>query len=126
MEHFVRIVMEKQDELVEGLDKSVFPESYVLESEQGATVFYSLARELSEQEADEYADRLTAYMVTEGYEDFDIEIPTDEEQNLDEETYDGDEFFEEYGVMWSNEDDEMDEAEYQDAKLNLANHAWRC
>ena len=39
-------------------------------------------------------------MVTEGYEDFDIEIPTDEEQNLDEETYDGDEFFEEYGVMW--------------------------
>ena len=89
MEHFVRIVMEKQDELVEGLDKSVFPESYVLESEQGATVFHiPLARELSEQEADEYADRLTAYMVSEGYEDFDIEISTDEEQNLDEETYD--------------------------------------
>ena len=31
MEHFVRIVMEKQDELVEGLDKSYFPESNVLE-----------------------------------------------------------------------------------------------
>ena len=44
MEHFVRIVMEKQDELVEGLDKSVFPESYVLESEQGATVFYSTSK----------------------------------------------------------------------------------
>ena len=120
MEHFVRIVMEKQDELVEGLDKSVFPESYVLESEQGATVFHiPLARELSEQEADEYADRLTAYMVSEGYEDFDIEISTDEEQNLDEETYDGDEFFEEYGVMWFNEDDEMDEAEYQGRKVKL-------
>ena len=78
-----------------------------------------LARELSEQEADEYADRLTAYMVSEGYEDFDIEIPTDEEQNLDEETYDGDEFFEEYGVMWFNEDDEMDEAEYQGRKVKL-------
>ena len=120
MEHFVRIVMEKQDELVEGLDKSVFPESYVLESEQGATVFHiPLARELNEQEADEYADRLTAYMVSEGYEDFDIEISTDEEQNLDEETYDGDDFFEEYGVMWFNEDDEMDEAEYQGRKVKL-------
>ena len=59
-------------------------------------------------------------MVLEGYEDFDIEIPTDEEQNLDEEIYDGDEFFEEYGVMWYNEDDEMDEAEYLlDAKVKL-------
>ena len=120
MEHFVRVVMEKQDELTEGLDSSIFPESFVLESEQGATVFHiPLAKALSEEEADEYADKLTAYMFAEGYDDFDIEISTDEEQDLDEETYDGDDFFEEYGVMWFNEDDEMDEAEYQGRKVKL-------
>ena len=120
MEHFVRVVMEKQDELVESLDSSIFPESYVLESEQGATVFHiPLATELSEEEADQYAERLTAYMFAEGYEDFDIEISTDQEQGLDEETYEGDDFFEEYGVMWFNEDEEVDEAEYQGRKVKL-------
>ena len=38
---------------------------------------------------------------------------------LDEETYDGDDFFEEYGVMWYNEDDDLDEAEYQGRKVKL-------
>jgi len=119
MEHFVRVVMEKQDELTEGLDSSIFSESVVLESDQGATVFHiPLARELSEQEADEYADKLTSYLMSEGYNDFDIEISTDEEQDLDEETYDGDDFFEEYGVLWFNED-ELDEAEYQGRKVPL-------
>ena len=79
-----------------------------------------LDRELTDDEADGYADKLSAYPFAEGFEDFDIEIPTDAEQDLSEETYDGDDFFEEYGVMWFNEDDEdLDEAEYRGRKVKL-------
>ena len=120
MEHFVRITMEKTDQIVEGLDESIFPEHYVLESEQGATVYHiPMSRELSEEEAETFADKLCAYMTEQGHDDFDIEFSTDEEYNLDEQTFDGDDFFEEYGVMWFNEDDEIDEAEYQGRKVKL-------
>jgi len=58
MEHFVRIVMEKQ-EGVNQLDESIFPGNNLYESEQGATVYQiPLSRQLSENEADEYAQRL--------------------------------------------------------------------
>jgi hypothetical protein len=121
MEHFVRVVFEKQDDLTEGLDESIFPGNELLETEQGASVFHiPLARELSEQEADEYSERLANYMFEQGLDDFDIEISaSDLEVSEDEETYDGDDFFEEYGVMWFNEDDEIDEAEYQGRKVKL-------
>jgi hypothetical protein len=120
MEHFVRITMEKIDEIVESLDNTIFPEHYVLESDQGATVYHiPLGRELSEDEVEEYADRLCAYMTEQGHDDFDIEFSTDDEHDLDEQTFDGDDFFEEYGVMWYNEDDELDEAEYQGRKVKL-------
>ena len=36
-----------------------------------------------------------------------------------EETYDGDDFFEAYGVMYFNEDEQLDEAEYQGRKVSL-------
>ena len=36
-----------------------------------------------------------------------------------EETYEGDDFFEAYGVLWFNEDDVVDEAEYQGRKVKL-------
>lgn len=36
-----------------------------------------------------------------------------------EETYDGDDFYEAYGDLWFNEDDELDEAEYQGRKVKL-------
>ena len=36
--------------------------------------------------------------------------------SLDEETYDGDDFYNNYGDMWYNEDEIMDEAEYPDVK----------
>jgi hypothetical protein len=120
MEHFVRIVFEKSDNLNESLDESIFPSYELLESEQGASVFQiPLARELSEEEADEYAERLANYMFENGYEDFDIEISTDLDEDIVEETYDGDDFFLEYGVMWFNEDDVVDEAEYQGRKVPL-------
>lgn len=36
-----------------------------------------------------------------------------------EETYDGDEFYEAYGELWFNEDEQLDEAEYQGRKVPL-------
>ena len=118
MEHFVRIVMEKQ-EGARILDESIFAEQEIYETEQGGTVFQiPLQRELSEDEANEYAEKLANYMFEQGYEDFDIEISAGDAE-VDEETYDGDEFFENYGTMWFNEDDDLDEAEYQGRKVPL-------
>ena len=120
MEHFVRITMEKQEEQ-KSLDESIFSEQEMYETDQGGTVYQiPLARNLSEQEADEYANRLANYMFEQGYEDFDIDISADELEESDEITYDDDDdFFEEYGVMWYNEDDVIDEAEYQGRKVKL-------
>jgi hypothetical protein len=104
MEHFVRVIMERSD-LAQKLDESIFPNNTVYESDRGATVVdIPLPRKLTEEEADAFADRLSNYLFDEGYDDFDIEISSDEEP-IDEETYDGDDFFLEYGVMWFNEDD---------------------
>lgn len=36
-----------------------------------------------------------------------------------EETYEGDEFHEAYGILWFNEDEQLDEAEYQGRKVPL-------
>ena len=122
MEHFIRVVMEKQDTLSEGLNESVFPGSYVFESEQGATIFeMPLAKELTSEEADEFAQKLSEYVFDQGYNDFDIEISTNDKLDEDEETYeDDDDFFEEYGVLWYNEDDDpIDEAEYRGHKVKL-------
>jgi len=122
MEHFIRVVMEKQDTLSEGLNESVFPGSYVFESEQGATIFeMPLAKELTSEEADEFAQKLSEYVFDQGYNDFDIEISTNDKIDEDEETYeDDDDFFEEYGVLWYNEDnDPIDEAEYRGRKVKL-------
>jgi hypothetical protein len=234
MEHFVRIVMEKQEGATK-LDESIFAEQEIYETEQGATVYeIALPRQLSEEESDEYANRLANYMFEQGYDDFDIEISMNEayiktrkdavealgrlrgigkkietgkdtfdgnlanmyvsdvydvyswmdsklgisgmndpklkqvldpvmqlrgeakkletepgsgenarfgnqivnalyplmvyiqdhmeepkDEGIEEETYDGDDFYEEYGVMWFNEDDEIDEAEYQGRKVKL-------
>jgi hypothetical protein len=119
MEHFVRIVMEKQ-ESVNRLDESVFPRQTIYETEQDATVIeIPLARQLSETESDEYAERLANLMFESGYTDFDIEISTDDDKFMEEITLDGNDFFEEFGVMWFNEDEMLDEAEYQGRKVAL-------
>jgi len=118
MTHFVRVVMEKHD-LATKLDESIFPNNEIYETDQGATVFeIPLPRQLTNEEADEFANRLRNYLFDEGYDDFDIEISTNEDE-LAEETYEGDDFFEEYGVMWFNEDNQLDEAEYQGRKVAL-------
>ena len=119
MEHFVRVVMEKQ-EIIEGLNESVFPSHEIYESAQGATVIeIPLPNALTEEQSDEFAQRLADYMFENGYDNFDIEVSTDLDKIIDEETYDGDDFFEEYDVMWFNEDEELDEAEYRGRKVPL-------
>lgn len=121
MENFVRITMEKQDRISDNINESVFPNYEVYETEQeGTCIQIPLPRQLSESEADGYAQKLADMMFDEGYEDFDIEIHGDDLEEADEITYeDDDEFFEDYGVMWFNEDDEIDEAEYQGRKVKL-------
>jgi hypothetical protein len=120
MEHFVRIVMEKQESAAQ-LDESIFPGTDLYESEQGATVYQiPLSRQLSEEESDEYAERLANLMFEQGYEDFDIEVSSDIGEDIIEETYDDDdEFYAQYGVMHYNNDDIMDEAEYQGRTVKL-------
>ena len=118
MEHFVTVVMEKQE--TKKLDESVFPLYETFDTEQDTTVMQiPLPRTLSEQESGEYAKRLANYLFAEGYEDFDIYVNADQEQDVTEVTYDGDDFYEEFGVMWFNEDDEIDEAEYRGRKVRL-------
>ena len=73
MEHFIRVVMEKQEILAEGLNDDVFPGSEIMETEQGATVFPFRFPCINEQQSDEFADKLVEYMTAQGYDDFDIE-----------------------------------------------------
>ena len=120
MEHFVYIVMEKNNSLNESLDESIFPGSELHESAQGASVYQiPLPRQLTNEEADEYAQNLANYMFEQGHEDFDIEFPV-EGEDLDEVTFDDDDdFYAEYGELWYNDDDIIDEAEYQGRKVKL-------
>ena len=119
MEHFVRVVMEKQD-IVNGLNESVFPTHELFESEQDATIIQiPLPSSLSEEAAEAMANKVAEHFFNEGYEDFDIEISADDLEETDEITLDGDDFYEEFGVMWFNEDDDLDEAEYQGREVKL-------
>ena len=121
MENFVRVVMEKQEGAAK-LDESIFAESQTFVTEQDCTVFQiPLSRELNEHESNAYAEKLANYMFEQGYKDFDIEISSNDLDETDEITYeDDDEFFEDYGVMWYNDDDDpIDEAEYQGRKVKL-------
>ena len=120
MENFVYILMEKNNSLNESLNESIFPGCELHESAQGASVYQiPLPRQLTNEEADEYANHLANYMFAEGHEDFDIEFPT-EGEDLDEVTFDDDdEFYAEYGELWYNDDDVIDEAEYQGRTVKL-------
>ena len=90
----------------------------IFEDEQGNQVLrVELHRALDETEADELAESLNEQLKEIGLEEFDIEVSTNEE--LDEETYEGDDFHSAYDVMWFNEDDALDEAEYRGRKVPL-------
>ena len=119
MEHYVTVVMEKQE--TKALDESAFPVYETFDSEQDTTVMQiPLPRTLDEQESKEYANKLANYLFSEGYEDFDIFVNAHEAEDVHEVTFDDDDdFFAEYGVMWYNDDDVVDEAEYQGRKVKL-------
>jgi len=119
MEHYVTVVMEKQE--TTALDESAFPVYETFDSEQDTTVMQiPLPRTLDEQESSEYANKLANYLFSEGYEDFDIFVNAHEAEDIHEVTFDDDDdFFAEYGVMWYNDDDVIDEAEYQGRKVKL-------
>jgi hypothetical protein len=94
-------------------------EYVVGETDQGANLLrIGIAKNLSESEYDKLAQKIANNVFEMGLSEFDIEFTTDGEV-VDEETYDGDDFFEAYGVMWFNEDDMLDEAEYQGRKVPL-------
>ena len=83
MEHFVTVVMEKQE--TKKLDESVFPLYETFNTEQETTAMQiPLPRTLDEQESAEYAEKLANYLFAEGYEDFDIYVNAHEEEDLDE------------------------------------------
>ena len=91
---------------------------HIFENEQGNQVLrVELHRALDETEADELAESLNEQLKEMGLEEFDIEVSTDD--NLDEETYEGDDFHSAYDVMWFNEDETLDEAEYRGRKVSL-------
>lgn len=119
MEHYVTVVMEKQE--TKALDESAFPVYETFDTDQETTVMQiPLPRTLDEQESGEYANKLANYLFSEGYEDFDIFVNAHESQDIDEVTFDDDDdFFAEYGVLWYNDDDVIDEAEYQGRKVKL-------
>ena len=111
--------MEKQE--TKTLDESAFPIYETFETEQDTTVMQiPLPRTLDEQESSEYANKLANYLFSEGYEDFDIYVNAHESEDLDEVTFDDDDdFYAEYGEMWYNDDDIVDEAEYRGRKVKL-------
>ena len=119
MEHYVTVVMEKQE--TTALDESAFPVYETFDSEQDTTVMQiPLPRTLDEQESNEYANKLANYLFSEGYEDFDIYVNAHESEDLDEVTFDDDDdFYAEYGDMYYNDDEEIDEAEYRGRKVRL-------
>jgi hypothetical protein len=121
MSHFARIILDKSKSLNK-LDESIFPSQNLLETDQGNPVIeIPLNRELTDSEADQFADKLCSYMFEQGYGDFDIEISVNDLDNADEITLeDNENFHEQFGILGFVDDDPMWEAEYQgrDVKLN--------
>src|SRR6056297_97359 len=111
MTHFARIIMDKQEN--PALREDAFTECEIYETEQAGTVFeFPIPRSLNEQESHKFAEKLANYFFAEGYDDFDIEISADDVEEADEITLEGNDFYEEFGVLGFVEDDAMWEAEY--------------
>ena len=95
----------------------------VFEASGGKTVYrIGISESPNDAEAEKLADHLYTHLYTQGYDNFDIEITADDiSESVEdlEETYDGDDFYEAYGDLWFNEDEELDEAEYQGRKVKL-------
>ena len=126
MHHYFNIVKETpftEDEINTAINLSTIglleeETKYVtFENEDGNQVLtIELHRQLDEVESDDLAEDLELLYNELGTKDFVIEV-SDNDPN--EETYEGDDFYEAYGNMWYNEDETLDEAEYQGRKVSL-------
>ena len=126
MHHYFNIVKETpftEDEINTAINLSTIglleeETKYVtFENEDGNQVLtIELHRQLDEVESDDLAEDLELLYNELGTKDFVIEV-SDNDPN--EETYEGDDFYEAYGDMWYNEDETLDEAEYQGRKVSL-------
>jgi len=123
MEHYARVIFDGP--LKMKLDESVFTNLELLESAQGQNVIHiPLPRLLLGTEADTYAEKLANYMWECGLENFDIDISTDIPYNPNdmlEETYDGDMFFETYGWLHQDCPHDINEAKDCDGKTVTLN-----
>jgi hypothetical protein len=119
MQHFARIIMDKQEN--PALREDAFSECEIYETEQEGTVFeFPIPRSLNEQESHRFAEKLANYFFAEGYDDFDIEISADDIELTDEITLENDEdFYEEFGILGYVPDDPLWEAEYDGKKVKL-------
>jgi len=136
MQYFVSIIFEnqlsetKRDIVIDaaintakiGLTEDTL-EYEIFESENNTNVLrLPLANEIAKDQQQEFVETLANKLFDKGHNNFEIELSVDESISFDEleETYDDDnEFFEDYGVMWFNEDEDLDEAEYQGRKVKL-------
>ena len=126
MHHYFNIVKETpftQEEINTAVNLSTIglledETKYVtFENEEGNHVLtVELHRQLEEIESDDLVEDLELLLNQIGTTDFVVEV-SDNDPN--EETYEGDDFFEAYGDMWYNEDETLDEAEYQGRKVSL-------
>ena len=126
MHHYFNIVKETpftEDEINTAINLSTIglleeETKYVtFENEDGNQVLtIELHRQLDEIESDDLAEDLELLYNELGTKDFVIEVS---DNNPNEETYEGDDFYEAYGDMWYNEDETLDEAEYQGRKVSL-------
>ena len=132
MEHFINIVFDKKVTLskVEETVNSIASTGHVplnesgLEYEifkegNGLVVSVPLNAHIDSNNVDQFVNEVANKLFDKGYNNFDIELSLNENQLLDEETYDGNDFYEAYGDLWFNEDEELDEAEYQGRKVKL-------
>ena len=126
MHHYFNIVKDTpftEDEINTAINLSTIglleeETKYVtFEDDKGNNVLaVELHRQLDQLESDDLAEDLELLYNKLGTKDFVIEVS---DNDPDEETYEGDDFFEAYGVMYFNEDEQIDEAEYQGRKVSL-------
>ena len=126
MHHYFNIVKDtpfSEDEINTAINLSTIglleaETKYVtFEDDKGNNVLaIELHRQLDQLESDDLAEDLELLYNKLGTKDFVIEV-SDNDPN--EETYEGDDFFEAYGDMWYNEDETLDEAEYRGRKVKL-------
>ena len=126
MHHYFNIVKEvpfTEDEINTAINLSTIglledETKYVtFENEEGNHVLtVELHRQLEQMESDDLVEDLELLFNKIGTSDFVVEV-SDSDSN--EETYEGNDFFEAYGDMWYNEDETLDEAEYQGRKVSL-------